>query len=63
MFILSQDKKNSAEEMFNRLVKQMAEREGVSEQLKTDNQMQWVDRMNNFRNSVAETIYSEIIYR
>ena len=52
-----------AEEMFNRLVKQMAECEGVSEQLKADNPMQWIGRMNNIRNSAAETIHSEIVYR
>ena len=52
-----------AENMFSRLVKQMADREGVSEQLKADNPIQWVGKMNNIRNSVAETIYSEIIYR
>ncbi|HIU35971.1 MAG TPA: TnpV protein, partial [Candidatus Fimenecus excrementigallinarum] len=39
-----------AEEMFFRLVKQMAEREGVTEQLKAQNQMEWVGRMNNIRN-------------
>ena len=38
-----------AEEMFSRLVKQMAEAEGVIEQLKADNQMEWVGRMNNIR--------------
>ena len=36
-----------AEEMFSRLVKQIAERDGVTEQLKTQNQMEWVSRMNN----------------
>ena len=50
-----------AEEMFFRLVKQMAEREGVTEQLKAQNQMEWVGRMNNIRNGVAEIIYAEII--
>lgn len=51
-----------AEEMFFRLVKQMAEREGVTEQLKAQNQMEWVRRMNNIRNGVAEIIYAEIIF-
>ena len=51
-----------AEEMFFRLVKQMAEREGVTEQLKAQNQMEWVGRMNNIRNGVAEIIYAEIIF-
>lgn len=51
-----------AEEMYFRLVKQMAEREGITEQLKAQNQMEWVGRMNNIRNGVAEIIYAEIIF-
>ncbi len=51
-----------AEEMFNRLVSQMAEREGVTEQLKTDNQMEWVGRMNNIRQRVTEVVNVELIY-
>ena len=51
-----------AEEMFKRLVKQMAEREGVTEQLKTDNQMQWVGSMNNIRQRAAELVNHDIIY-
>ena len=43
-----------AEEMFSRLVKQMAEREGLTEQLKADNQMAWVGRMNNIRSKSTE---------
>ena len=42
--------------MFFRLVKQMAEREGVTEKLKADNQMEWVGRMNNIRSRATETI-------
>lgn len=45
-----------AEEMFFRLVKQMAEREGVTEQLKANNQMEWVARMNNIRNRATELV-------
>ncbi len=52
-----------AEEMFSRLVKQMAEVEGVTEQLKADNQMEWVGRMNNIRNKAMEIVNSELIYR
>ena len=48
--------------MFSRLVKQMAEREGVTEQLKADNQMEWVGRMNNIRSRATEIINKEIIY-
>ena len=51
-----------AEEMFLRLVKQMAEAEGVTEQLKADNQMEWVGRMNNIRNRAMEIVNSELIY-
>ena len=40
----------------------MAEREGVTEQLKADNQMEWVGQMNNIQNSVTEIIYKTIIY-
>ena len=51
-----------AEEMLFRLVKQMAECEGVTEQLKTDNQMEWVIQMNNIRFKAIETINKELIY-
>ena len=51
-----------AEEMFFRLVKQMDEREGVTEQLKAQNQMEWVRRMNNIRNRAAEIVNTEIMY-
>ena len=51
-----------AEEMFSRLVKQMAEAEGVTEQLKADNQMEWVGRMNNIRNRAMEIVNNELIY-
>ena len=48
--------------MFSQLLKQMAEREGVTEKLKADNQMEWVGRMNNIRNRVTETVNTELIY-
>ncbi len=51
-----------AENMFFRLVEQMVEREGVTEKLKADNQMEWVARMNNIRSSVAEIVNHDIIY-
>ena len=51
-----------AEDMFFRLVKQMAEREGVTEQLKANNQMEWVARMNNIRSRTTEIINHDIIY-
>lgn len=51
-----------AEEMFFRLVKQMTEREGVTEQLKADNQMEWVVRMNNIRSRSTEIVNTDLIY-
>ena len=51
-----------AEEMFNRLVKQMAKREGVTEQFKAENQMEWVARMNNIRRRATEIVNHDIIY-
>lgn len=50
------------EEMFERLVEQMAEREGVTEQLKAANPMEWVQTMNSIRNRAAEIVNSEIIF-
>ena len=52
-----------AEKMFSRLVKQMAEAEGVNEELKSMDQMVWVQRMNSIRNRVSEIISEELIYR
>lgn len=51
-----------AEDMFFRLVKQMAEREGVSETLKAENQMEWVQRFNSIRNRAIEIVNTGIIY-
>lgn len=51
-----------AEEMFSRLVEQMAELEGVTEQLKAENQMEWVGRMNNIRNRSLEVINTDLIF-
>ncbi len=48
--------------MFFRLVKQLAEKEGVTEQLKADNQMLWVAKMNNIRNRATEIVNTELIY-
>lgn len=56
------DLDKQAEEMLYRLAKQMAEREGVTEQLKADNQMNWVARMNNIRNRAAEIVNTDLIY-
>ena len=51
-----------AEDMFFRLVKQFAEKEGVSEQLKAEDQMQWVRKMNNIHNQAIEIVNSELIF-
>ena len=51
----------SAGEMFDLLMKQYAAREGVTEQLKVENQMEWVHRMNSVRERVTETVYVELI--
>lgn len=51
-----------AEEMFNRLVGRMSELEGVTEQLKAEDQLEWVGRMNNIRNRAAEIVKNDIIY-
>ena len=50
-----------AEEKLFRLVKQMAEREGVTEQLKADNQMAWVGRMNNICSRAIEIVNNDLI--
>lgn len=51
-----------AEEMFSRLVNEYADRQGVTEQLKAENQLEWVGRMNNIRACVREVVENEIIY-
>ena len=51
-----------AEAMLFQLVKQMAEQEGITEQLKADNQMEWVGQMNSIRNRAEEIILQELIY-
>lgn len=51
-----------AEDMFFRLVKEYADRQGVTEQLKAENQLEWVGRMNNIRACVREVVECEIIY-
>ena len=53
---------NRATEMFDLIVKQLAEKEGITEQLKAQNQMAWVGAMNSIRNQAEEIINAEIIY-
>ena len=52
----------TANEMFDLLMKQYAASEGVTEQLKAENQMEWVRRMNSIQMRVEETIACELIY-
>lgn len=52
-----------ATDMCFRLVKELAEKEGVTEALKAEKQMEWVGRMNNIRNRAEEFVYNEIIYQ
>lgn len=51
-----------AEEFFLRLVKQMADAEGITEELKANDQMEWVGRMNSCRDRASETVYHQVIY-
>lgn len=68
--LLTSDKLNSyladinkqAEDMVLWLVKQLAEREGVTEQLKAENQMEWVTRVNNILHRATEIVNTELIY-
>lgn len=56
------DLNEQAEALFSRLVKQLSEKEGVTEALKAENPMLWVQRMNNLRNAATEIVSSELIY-
>ena len=56
------DLNEQAEEMLPRLVKELAEKEGVTEAIKAENQMLWVQKMNNIRNAAMEIVSSELIY-
>ena len=51
-----------AEELFLRLVKQMADAGGIAETLKANDQMEWVGRMNSCRDRASETVYHQVIY-
>ena len=56
------DVEEEAQTLFLRLVKQYAEQEGLTEQMKAENQMEWVRRMNNIRERVNEVVNAEIIF-
>lgn len=56
------DINNQSKEMFDILIEQFKQAEGINEQLKADNQMEWVCKMNNMRDRINEIIYKELIY-
>lgn len=68
--LLSTDKLNEhlgeineqADSMFSQLVKQLAEQQGITEELKAENQLLWVQQMNNVQNVAAEIVLNELIY-
>ena len=56
------DVEEEAQSLFLRLVKEYAEREGVTEQLKAENPTEWVQKTNNIRSRAAETVYADLIF-
>lgn len=54
---------NQAKEMHDILIEQMKEREGVTEELKEQNQLEWVQRMSNIQARARETVCKELIYK
>lgn len=58
-----EDTQLQAQQLYETLIKQLAEKENITEQLKTENQMEWVRQMNNIRQRAMETVYNDIIYK
>ena len=56
------DIEEQAQDLFYRFVKEYAEKEGITEHIKATDQIKWVQRMNNIRERVTETVYSEVVY-
>lgn len=56
------DIEEQAQDLFLRLVKEYAEKEGITEQLKATDQMKWVQKMNNIRECVIETVCSDVVF-
>lgn len=56
------DIEEQAQNLFSRLVKDLAEKEYVTEKLKSDNPMLWVQKMNNIRNRATEIVNEQVIY-
>lgn len=58
-----EDIEQQAQQLYETLIKQLAEKENITEQLKADNQMEWVAMMNSIRQRATEIVNREIIYR
>ncbi|MBE7065314.1 MAG: TnpV protein [Ruminococcaceae bacterium] len=56
------DVEEQAQDLFSQLVKEYAEKEGITKQLKSTDQMKWVQKMNNIRERVVETVYSDVVF-
>ena len=56
------DVEEQAQNLFSQLVKEYAEKEGITEQLKATDQMKWVQKINNIRECVMETVYSDVVF-
>ena len=56
------DIEEQAQDIFSLLVKEYAEKEGITEQLKATDQMKWVQKMNNIRERVSETVCSNVVF-
>jgi hypothetical protein len=56
------DTEEQAQELFARLSTDLAQKEGITEQLKSTDQMKWVQKMNNIRERVIESVYSNVVY-
>ena len=56
------DIEEQAQDLFSRLVKEYTEKESITEQLKATDQMKWVHQMNNIRERVIETVYSNVVF-
>ena len=56
------DIEEQAQNLFSRLVKEYAEKEGITEQLKATDPMKWVQKINNIRECVMETVYSDVVF-
>ena len=56
------DIEEQAQDLFSRLVKELTEKEGVTEQLKATDQTKWVQKMNNIQERAIETVYSDVVF-